>query len=223
MENRLKNHIDILFKDMPQNENTYEIKDEILQNLIDKYYDLLNDGNDPETAYSIVVASIGDVRSFFPDNPKKTEELVSKQRKKSALLVSGAVMLYILSPIAAIIGDAIGGSDDGVMGVGFMFLMIAVATGMLIYNAKTKYKPEKHPTMVNEFKDWQSGKPSQKSVQKQISGFIWTCVVIVYFLISFLTGAWYITWLIFLIGLAVNQVVNLCISLDSEKEKEKEL
>lgn len=74
--------------------------------------------------------------------------------------------------------------------------------------------------MVNEFKDWQSGKPSQKSIQKQISGIIWTCVLIVYFLISFLTGAWYITWLIFLIGLAVNQVVNLCISLGSEKEKE---
>lgn len=220
MENRFKNHIDILFKDMPQNENTYEIKDEILQNLIDKYYDLLNDGNDPETAYSIVVASIGDVRSLFPDNPKKIEELVSKQRKKSALLISSAVMLYILSPIAAIIGETIGNSDDGAMGIGFMFLIIAVATGMLIYNSKTKYRPAKNQTMVNEFKDWQSGKPSQKSIQKQISGIIWTCVLIVYFLISFLTGAWYITWLIFLIGLAVNQVVNLCISLGSEKEKE---
>lgn len=220
MENRFKNHIDILFKDMPQNENTYEIKDEILQNLIDKYYDLLNEGNDPETAYSIVVASIGDVRSLFPDNPKKTEELVSKQRKKSALLVSGAVMLYILSVIPCIIGGLIGSEIAAGISVVFMFLMIAIATGMIIYNSKSKYKPQRNQTMVNEFKDWQSGKPSQKSVQKQISGIIWTCVVVAYFLVSFLTGAWYITWLIFLIGAAINQIVCLCISMSSEKEKE---
>ncbi|MEE0859801.1 MAG: permease prefix domain 1-containing protein [Acutalibacteraceae bacterium] len=222
MENRLRSHIEILFRDMPQNAGTQEIKEEILQNLIEKYYDLLADGKDPETAYSIAVASIGDIHSLFPDNPENISKLVSKQRKKSALLISGAVMLYILSIIPPIIADSMGGgSFNETVGIGFMFLMIALATGMIIYNAMTKYKPTKNQTMVNEFKQWQSGKPSRKSIQQQVTGIIWTVTVIVYFLVSFLTMAWYITWIIFLIGAVVAQIVRLCMSLNNDKEKEK--
>lgn len=220
MENRLRSHIEILFRDMPQNANTQEIKEEILQNLIEKYYDLLADGKDPETAYSIAVASIGDIHSLFRNNSENTAELVSKQRKKSALLISGAVILYIMSPISAMIGG--NGNDTSILiGIGFMFLMVAVATSMIIYNAMTKYKPAKNQTMVNEFKQWKSGKPSQKSIQRQISGIIWTVALIVYFLVSFLTMAWYITWIIFPIGAAVDRIVRLCMSLSDNEEKEK--
>lgn len=38
-----------------------ELKEEILQNLIDKYHDLLAEGKSPEAAFNISVASVGDV------------------------------------------------------------------------------------------------------------------------------------------------------------------
>lgn len=219
MENRLKNHIDILFRDMSQDENTDEIKAEILQNLIDKYYDLLNDGNDPETAYSIAVASVGDVRSLLSDNSTSEEKLILQQKKRSAKLISGAVMLYILSVIPCIIGGTMGRDNGAIIGLGFMFLMIAVATGMIIYNANTKYNSPKNQGIAKKFKHSHGVVSSQKRIKNQISGIIWTCVLVVYFLVSFLTGAWYITWLIFLIGLAVDQIIGLCMLLCFEKEK----
>ena len=38
---------------------------------------------------------------------------------------------------------------------------------------------------------------------------LWLTVVILYFVISFATGAWYVTWVIFLIGAAVNPIVRV--------------
>ena len=38
-------------------------------------------------------------------------------------------------------------------------------------------------------------------------------MLIVYFAVSFLTGAWYITWLIFLIGTAVMNIVKAIFDL----------
>ncbi|MBC5647672.1 hypothetical protein [Christensenella tenuis] len=38
---------------------------------------------------------------------------------------------------------------------------------------------------------------------------LWLAVVILYFGLSFMTGAWYITWIIFLIGAAVHPIVKV--------------
>ena len=220
MEERLVNHIDILFDSMPQNENTQEVKEEILQNSIDKYHDLLDEGNDPETAYSKTVASIGDIHSMFPNNAANLEDKIEKQRKKSALLVTIAVMMYICSIIPCIVFAEIG---LDLLAIGIMFAMIAAATGLLIYNGMTKYKPVEEKTMVNEFKQWQSGKPSDKQIKRQVSGIIWSLLLVIYFVVSFLTGAWYITWVLFIVGAAIEQIVNLCISIKADKDNEKEI
>ena len=219
MEERLINHIDILFDSMPQNENTNEVKEEILQNSIDKYYDLVNEGNDAETAYSKTVASIGDIYGLFSDNRNDIDKKIEKQRKKSALLVSISVIIYICSIIPCVVLTEFG-SD--LLSVSLMFAMIAVATGLLIYNGMTKYKPVAQETMVNEFKQWQSGKPSDKQIITQVSGIIWSIIFILYFVISFETGAWYVTWVLFLVGIAVEQIARLCISLKKETGKEEE-
>lgn len=219
MEKRLVNHIDILFNSMPQNENTNEVKEEILQNSIDKYYDLINEGNDAETAYSKTVASIGDIHGLFANNRNDIEQKIEKQRKKSALFVTISVIMYICSIIPCIIFSEFG---LDILAVSLMFAMIAVATGLLIYNGMTKYKPVPEETMVNEFKQWQSGKPSDKQIKTQVSGIIWSIILILYFVISFLTGAWYVTWVLFLVGIAVEQIAKLYISLKAENKKEKE-
>lgn len=38
---------------------------------------------------------------------------------------------------------------------------------------------------------------------------LWLVIVILYFGLSFMTGAWYITWVIFLIGAAVHPIVKV--------------
>ena len=128
-------------------------------------------------------------------------------------------MMYICSIIPCIIFTEIG---LDLLAVALMFLMIAVATGLLIYNGMTKYKPVEEETIVNEFKQWQSGKPSDKQIKKQVSGIIWCIITVIYFVVSFSTGAWYITWVLFLVGMAIDQIAKLCISLKTDKDNEKE-
>jgi len=217
MEERLQKHISILFQNMPQDDNTEEIKAEFTQNLIDKYHDLLAEGKDPETAFSLTVASIGNINDLFPNDNIPTQTMVDKQKKRSALLTAGAIMLYILCVLPPIITDMFG-SQYYVVGAALMFVMVAVATGMLIYNHMTKYKPAQNENMVNDFKQWQSGRPSKNTVKRQVSCIVWCVIIIAYFVVSFLTGAWYITWLLFIVGVLVNQIVNLCLSLGRKEQ-----
>ena len=124
-------------------------------------------------------------------------------------------MLYILCVIPPIIFST-GSFSMEVMMLGpiLMFVMIAVATGLLIYNSMTKPKNIKmNATMVEDFKEWQSEKQHDNSALKSINAALWGITVVLYLAISFLTGAWHITWLIFLIAAAVTQIINLCFNL----------
>lgn len=44
MKDKLRNFIESLFEDAPKNKQTIELKEEMLQNLIDKYNDLVDSG-----------------------------------------------------------------------------------------------------------------------------------------------------------------------------------
>ena len=51
--------------------------------------------------------------------------------------------------------------------------------------------------------------PTREERQHAYTSALWLITVILYFVISFTTRAWYITWIIFLIGGAVSQVVKV--------------
>ncbi|MEG1657382.1 MAG: hypothetical protein RR292_07890 [Christensenellaceae bacterium] len=38
--------------------------------------------------------------------------------------------------------------------------------------------------------------------------FIWPIVLVVYLLVSFLTGAWYITWILFVTGGLIRKIIR---------------
>ena len=72
MNEKLREHIEKLFKNAPQTRQAVEIKEEILQNTIDRYNDLKAEGKSDEAAYNIAIAGIGDVdhlivKSHFRD------------------------------------------------------------------------------------------------------------------------------------------------------------
>ena len=90
MEDKLRAYMDEVFKDISPTKKSVELKEEILQNLIDKYHDLINEGKSPEAAYNISIASIGDTKellSAFQQRPagNMSNEDYERARKKSAL------------------------------------------------------------------------------------------------------------------------------------------
>ena len=61
MTERIKAHVDGLFKDAPRTKRVVDLQEELLSGCLDKYTDLTASGSSPEDAYNAVIAGIGDV------------------------------------------------------------------------------------------------------------------------------------------------------------------
>lgn len=204
MKEALRQYLDSLFEDAPETARMLELKEEIFQNLTDKYDDLLTEGKSEEAAYNIAVVSIGDVRALIDAQAGGTSSTKEREkaRQRSALFVAIAVALYILSLIPVILmGNSIS--------VGIMFAMAAIATGLLIYNGATRPRYVKSDdTVVEEFKAWKEEKSGKKSGRGAFTGALWLAIVSIYLVVSFFTHAWYITWVLFPIGGAVSLILS---------------
>ena len=44
---------------------------------------------------------------------------------------------------------------------------------------------------------------------KVYSGIIWAVLVAIYFIVSLLTGAWSVTWIILVLGVVVQRIISL--------------
>jgi hypothetical protein len=202
MNEKLRRYIDDLFANAPSTVRAVELKEELFQNLTDKYNDLIAEGKSEEAAYNIAIASIGDVDSLISglSGTRSAESKASKNR--TAIITSVAIALFILSPVPVILIQ----NEMGIMG---LFLFVAIGTALLIYNGVTREKYVKaDDTMVEEFKEWkQNGKQKSKAVDAIVSSF-WLIAVCVYIVVSFTTGAWHITWIIFLIAAAISSMIR---------------
>lgn len=192
-----------------------------MANLTDKYDDLISEGKGEDEAVNITIAGVGDVDSIIKElnekesNNKNEDEKIEKQRKKSASLVATAVALYIISLAAEIFCDDYLNLPDGIAEV-VMFVIVAVATFILIYNAlsKPKVKNDKmDDSMVEDFKEWRKQNNTQKEIKKSLRAIVWCIVVVIYFAVSFTWYNFEISWIIFIIGAAVDRIVCLMLEL----------
>lgn len=115
----------------------------------------------------------------------------------SAILLACAIILYILCVVPVIALSSIGFE---IVGVCLMFLMVAVATGLIIYRyvrfgKKSKTEKKKDPVLSS------------------VTGCLWAVTVVVYLVISFKTRDWHITWLIFPIAGAVDNIIEAIFDL----------
>lgn len=58
---KLKNHVDELFKDIPESEQKEAIKQEVLENLEEKVWDLMEQGKEEEDAVNKAIVDFGDI------------------------------------------------------------------------------------------------------------------------------------------------------------------
>ncbi|WP_304340953.1 permease prefix domain 1-containing protein [Metaclostridioides mangenotii] len=217
MRREIEIYVDGLFEKAPSNGRTRELKEEILANSIDRYNDLIDAGIDENEAYTSVVGNIGNVENLIFDynlyNDKEAEE-----RKRSAKITAISVMLYILSPVGIILSDAFGWVEE--FAVVIFFVIVAIATGMLVYNNMSKIKKydREDESIVEEIKEKKTVRYQKNRVRKATSSAVWAIAISAYFIISFLTNAWYVTWVIFIIGYAVDQIISAFIELKEEKD-----
>lgn len=212
MKDQLKQYVDLLFAGSPDNE---EMKQEILQNTLDKYDDYLSQGKTEEAAYRLAIAGIGDISGILePSSPQIHEtdpapaEVDYRGRplpsSKQKTMRAVAIAMYICCVIPVL---ALGDIGSGVLGVCLMFLLIAAATALIILSSGDSNKEA-------EEKDTSSG-PDNK-FYKAYKSISWLITLVVYLGISFWTGAWYITWLIFPISAAIDGIVKAIFELKED-------
>lgn len=218
MREQLIQYVNLLFAGSPEQE---EMKQEILQNTLDRYDDLVAQGKSPEAAYRLAISGIGDINEVLgsaapspaPDTPTEAANVDYRGRPlptaKKKAMQAVAIGMYICCVLPVI---ALGNIGDGVLGVCLMFLLIAAATVLIIMSSDSKENAK------NKKKNYAQMTPQQKQ-RKAIEKTADTIALVLFFVLSFSTGAWYITWLIFPILTAVKGIVFACVDL---KEASKE-
>ena len=196
MREQLIQYVSLLFAGA---ENCEDTRQEILQNTLDRYDDLIAQGKSEEAAYRLAITGIGDVSEILGRNdtvpaavpePKKNTDNDTLMKK---LLRAIAVGLYILCPLPLIVLCEMGMEIFGLCG---LLCFVAVATVLMILGAKKQDSPEK-----------EDADEPKSEMGKSVSSLIWAIGLAVYLVLSFLTGAWHITWVIFPILGAVNALV----------------
>lgn len=219
MNEKIRIYVNDLLKNAPSTKKVNDMKDEIISNAIDKYNDLVAEGKSEKEAYEKVTAEIGNVDEIVSELAKEnpiTREYYEKSRSKTAFIVSISVAMYILSLIACIVLDEFN-MPDFIIASSF-FTLAGIPTCLLIYHFMSRPKYTKYEeTMVEDFKEWKDQKDSNKEIKKAISSIVWTLTVIVYLLISFSFGIWYISWIIFLIAALIENIINLLFKLGEMK------
>ena len=188
MREQLIQYVTLLFAGAKGSEEIYQ---EILQNTLDRYDDMIAQGKTPESAYRLAISGIGDINEilgsvshpYFDDNAASSPAS-SAGSVASKLLRAAAVGLYILSPVPLIVLSEMKMDTLGLCGTLFF---IAAATVLLL--------------LVKKRNDTTSHSEYNESPHRKLSGsirlLIWVIGIGVYFLISFSTHAWFITWVIF--------------------------
>lgn len=210
MREQLIQYVDLIFAGTRDSD---DIKQEILQNTLDRYDDLIAEGKAPEAAYRLAIMGIGDINEILGtvpaaphyappvSHPQKDED-TPEMKKKRAI----AIALYILCPVPLIMLGSIGGDIFAVFGVCCMLALIAYATYLMVVNSpkdEEEHKKETDPEPL-------------RAIKKAIS----TLALVLFLVVSFYTQAWYITWLIFPIAAAVKELLRAIWDLKEEKKYE---
>lgn len=195
MREQLIQYVNLLFAGCPENG---DMKQEILQNTLDRYDDLLAQGKAPEAAYRLAITGIGDINEVLGSTapspapmPTATSAAEEEKSDKKKLMRAVAIGMYICCVLPLFI---LGNIGNGIIGLCLMFLLIAAATVLMV--------------MASSDKEEKKQEDQQKSKQTPLDKTLNTVALVLFLALSFFTGAWHITWLIWPIMAAVKGIIR---------------
>lgn len=223
MQEKIRQEIKERFGDAPKTRRMLDLKEEIIANAIEKYEDMTAAGYSPQDAYEVVLHSIGNVEELFEEEQEEGQGGHSRssleKRKKKAKLTAVSVGIYIIALIVFLCfamleeaGYSIGNGkiELGFVGLIIMFLISIPPTVILVYSAMLNPSEDKEEkSFVRAYKEKEEETNMQKSRLALASSILWTAIVAAYITISFRTGAWEVTWVIFLIGSCLEGALRL--------------
>ena len=203
MREKLIQYVSLMFAGAKDCE---DIKQEILQNTLDRYDDLVAEGKAPEAAYQLAITGIGDINEILGTQtpaqhtyqPAATENYDSTHKKLQRALGIG---LYIICPIPLFL------ASDPTLGLCLLLILVALATMLMVVSSNNPQKESKQEYTGNV------DITPQQELRKSIKSIISILGLAIYLIVSFSTGTWYITWLIFPLTGAVQGLARAILDL----------
>ncbi len=214
MKEQLSKYVDLLFAGTSGAE---EIRQEILQNTLDRYDDLIHQGKSPEAAYRLAISGIGDINEILSSIPAAPSAPVSHypipeetDDRNSRKMRAAAIAMYIACPIPLLILSEFGLDT---LGLCLLLLLVAAATALMIM-------AKKHEPDLPEADEAEIPETPRSKLQESIDTLCGVVTLAVYLLVSFYTKAWSVTWLIFPISGCIKGIVSAILDLKEAKNHE---
>ena len=216
IEKQLQRYLTMIFANVPKSRKATELKQELFANLLERYENYVQDGKSSEEAYKLTVESIGNtdelLSSVTPD--ENLQNKIDNYKKMKAGNIAISVALYFIAA-AVLIGfstfsEILGKDEDmgAIIGLISLLVICAVATAIIIYT-NISIPKEVEPYV----KDVENNSPDRSTKRGKLYASIlelfWLLVTVLYLGISFLTGAWHITWLIWIIAAIIEKAIKL--------------
>ncbi len=213
MRNKLICYVNSIFEGIPDTPEVQELREEILQNTLDRYDEECARGVSETVAYNVAVMSIGDTDELLAAYRKPKKEKKSSRR----VCVAIAIALYILCVVPPAVADEMGWPEA--LGVSLMFLMIAAATALIILSGGREkpaapkasapqgvpVQPAAQPVQAASAQEERSS--AVKILRGVLTPLYWLAAVGLFLAAGF-AGYWYVAWVIFIAAGAVGDVIS---------------
>lgn len=130
-------------------------------------------------------------------------------KQKSAEVVSSSILIFIVAIAFAGIGTTVMMWNPVIIGCTFL-IMVGFGVTRIV----------KHYMSIPKFEKTKK-EAKQDRMIKQINDIIGAIGVAIYFIVSFVTMAWHITWVIFIIMGMIEQIVKLVFMLKEDEDYEE--
>ena len=184
----------------------------------ERYEDYLRDGKSESEAYSLTVASMGDlddmIAQVMPDENFRRE--AQYYRRRGARNTAIAVAVYILGA-ALVVASALAEQERiQILAVVGLLVLAAGATALLIYT---------HMSTPAEYREEDEEDRWEREILKKPGGYkykailniYWIAVTVVYLAVSFVTFQWGITWIIWPLAAVFSGILRTIFELRANK------
>ena len=171
------------------------------------------------------------------ENEKAKKEYMQKRNKKKAIVLSVSIFLYCIATFALPYMTEVLRYEDA-HAVMIWATLCTIATVIIVYffvAYPNTYKEDKEKKGIKEDSEEindtieEIEKLNDDSIKIEAVGaeskteelaiqIVATLFLIIYLLVSFLTGAWHITWILWIVFIFVELIIKLIFSMKGEKE-----
>ena len=208
--NTIRNYINAMFSSLPKTPEILRLQAEMMENMEDKYHDLIREGKSEHEAVGIILADIGSAENLKAElgitdtEPQEDHSAFLTQRaafqRKFAIAIASGVVLCICAIIAGAVSDAFT-HNDGLTCLAF-FVPIAAAVAIFVYfGIREDWYENRSKEIYHE------SEPESKGFSDAIAAIIFPLAVVIYLILGFVFDLWHPGWIIFPIcGLIVAAV-----------------